>query len=396
MKILHLASQFFPDYLGSSVRLYNLLSHLPFEVDIIAGNKTIDGEYITLAKERFGNVSVHRVSLEPNGICSQLPFRYFYHLAAKSNVKRLICQEKEIDIIHAHGTKVITGEAAMESSKKWKIPFICEIHAVRKDYISGWSKYFHNIYAEHKTKQILDSSSQIITLTYALKNWLRRHYKVDNKKITVVPNGVDVQTFRPKLEYERGAKEIRDKLGADDRKIIMYSGYMDTLNGITDLVQFLPEIIRKRQDVCFLFVGYGPERDRVLSLSQRYPRNVKYLSPVPHDKMPIYYQMCDLFLIPRPSTISTETLTPLKLLETMAMEKPVLASNVGGIAEVIRHGHNGFLFDKETGVSLKHLLMQVLDNDCSQICREARKTVVKKYKWENSAASLQEAYQQLL
>jgi len=396
MKILHLASQFFPEYSGSSVRLYHLLSHLPFEVDIIVNNKTIDGEYVTLPKEKFGNINVRRISLEPNGICSQLPFRYFYHLAARSNVKRLISREKEIDVIHAHDTKVVTGEAAMESSKKLKIPFICEIHAARKDYISGWSKYFHNIYAEYKTKQILDSSSQIITLTYALKNWLRRHYKVDNKKITVVPNGVDVQTFRPKLEYERGAKEIRDKLGTDNRKIVMYSGYMDTLNGITDLVQFLPEIIHKRQDVCFLFVGYGPERDRVLSLSQRYPRNVKYLSPVPHDRMPIYYQMCDLFLIPRPSTISTETLTPLKLLETMAMEKLILASNVGGIAEVIRHGQNGYLFEKGNMESLKQVLMHVLDNDYSQVCRKARKMVVKKYRWENSAGALQEVYQQLL
>ena len=396
MKILHLTSQFFPEHSGSSVRLYHLLSHLPFEVDIIVNNKNIDGEYISLPKERFGNINVHRISLEPNGICSQLPFRYFYHLAAKSNVKRLISQEEEIDIIHAHGTGVITGEAAMESSKRLKIPFVCEIHARRKDYISGWSKYFHNIYAEYKTGQILHSSSQIITLTYSLKNWLQGYYRVDNRRITVIPNGVDMQTFRPKLEYEKEAKEIREKLGVDNHKIVMYSGYMDTVNGITDLVEFLPEIIHKRRNVCFLFVGYGPEKDRVLSLSQRYPWNVKFLSPVPHNKMPIYYQMCDLFLIPRPSTVSTETLTPLKLLETMAMEKPVLASNVGGIAEVIRHGKNGYLFEKGDMGSLKQVLLQILDNDDSQICRNARQTIVKKYRWERSAAILQEVYQSLL
>jgi len=396
MKILHLAPLFFPDYSGSSVRLYHLLSHLPFEVDIVVNNKTIDGECITLPKERFGNINVHRVSLEPRGICSQLPFRYFYHLAAKSNVKRLISGEKKIDVIHAHGTGVTTGETAMESSKRLKIPFVCEIHARRKDYISGWDKCFRNIYAEHKTGQILHSSSQIITLTYSLKNWLQRYYEVDNKKITVIPNGVDVEAFRPKLEYEKEAKEIREKLGAANHKIVMYSGYMDTLNGITDLVQLLPEIIRKRQEVYFLFVGYGPEKDRIISLSQKHPRNVKFLAPVPHDKIPVYYQMCDLFLIPRPSTISTETLTPLKLLETMAMEKPVLASNVGGIAEVIRHQKNGYLFEKGDMGSLKQVLLQILDNDDSQICRNARQTIVKKYRWERSAPILQEVYQSLL
>ena len=249
MKILHLASQFFPEYSGSSVRLYHLLSHLPFEVDVIVNDKTIGREYITSPRERFGNINVHRISLEPNGICSRLPFRYFYHLGAKSNVKRLISRQKEIDIIHTHGTSVATGEAAMESSKKLKIPFICEIHVRRKDYFSGWSKYFRSIYAEHKIKQILHSSSQIITLTESLKNWLQRYYEVDDKRITVIPNGVDAQIFRPNLEYEKEAKEIREKLGADNRKIVMYSGYMDTLNGITDLFQFLPEIIHERQNV---------------------------------------------------------------------------------------------------------------------------------------------------
>jgi len=396
MKILHLAPLFFPDYSGSSVRLYHLLSHLPFKVNIIVNNKTIDGEYITLPKERFGNINVHRISLEPSGICSQLPFRYFYHVAAKSNITRLISREKEFDIIHAHGTGVTTGEAAMQSSKKLKIPFICEIHARRKDYISGWNKPFRNIYAEYETRQILHSSSQIITLTYSLKNWLQVSYEVDNKKITVIPNGVDIEAFRPKLQYEKEGEEIREKLGADDQKIVMYSGYMDTLNGITDLVQCLPEMINKRQDVCFLFVGYGPEKDRIVSLSQKHPRNVKFLSPVPHDKMPVYYQMCDLFLIPRPSTISTETIAPLKLLEAMAMEKPVLASNVGGIAEVIRHEKNGYLFEKGDMGSLKQVLVQIVDNDNSQVCRNARETVVKKYMWENSAAILQEVYQSLL
>ena len=80
----------------------------------------------------------------------------------------------------------------------------------------------------------------------------------------------------------------------------------------------------------------------------------------------------------------------------MAMEKLVLASNVGGITEVIKHGENGYLFEKGNMGSLKQVLMQILDNDYSQICRKARETVVKKYRWENSAAILQEVYQGLL
>ena len=112
--------------------------------------------------------------------------------------------------------------------------------------------------------------------------------------------------------------------------------------------------------------------------------------------MPVYYQMCDIFVIPRPYTLSAEILTPLKLLEVMAAAKPVLGSNVGGIAEVIRHGDNGYLFEKGNLTSLKNTLLEALDTDNDLIGNNARKTVVLNYNWDNSARILQKVYEDLV
>ena len=117
---------------------------------------------------------------------------------------------------------------------------------------------------------------------------------------------------------------------------------------------------------------------------------------VHYDEMPVYYQMCDLFVIPRPSTISAEIVTPLKLLEVMAMEKPVLGSTVGGIAEVINHEENGYLFEKGNMESFKKTLLEVLDMDNSQIGTNARKTIVDNYTWDKSAKILQKVYEDLV
>lgn len=106
--------------------------------------------------------------------------------------------------------------------------------------------------------------------------------------------------------------------------------------------------------------------------------------------------MCDAFVIPRPSTISAETVTPLKLLEAMAMEKPVLGSNVGGISEVIKHCENGYLYEKGNMESFKKTLLDVLDGDNSQIGKNARKTVAENYTWEKSAKILQKVYEDLV
>jgi len=112
--------------------------------------------------------------------------------------------------------------------------------------------------------------------------------------------------------------------------------------------------------------------------------------------MPVYYQLCDVFMIPRPSTLSAETLTPLKILEAMAMEKVVLVSNVGGMAEAIRHGENGYLFSKGNIGELKRVLLNIIQEDCIGIGKNARESVLKKYTWEISANILQKIYRRLI
>lgn len=396
MKILHLASQFFPDYLGASVRLYYLLKNLPFEVDIIVNNKTIDGKRILLGREKFSNLIVHRMTIEPLGVFKKYPFCYLFHLIAKSNIKKLISQHQEINVIHAHNAQIITGVAAMEASRRFKIPFLCEIHGVITEYSSGAWKYIHKSYINHKSRQILNSSSQIITLTHSLKDWLQRYYKLNRERITVVPNGVDARIFSPRPEYKDEAQKIRMKLRINANNVIMYAGYMDQINGISDLIKCFPEMIGIRKDICFLFIGQGPEAEKIRDLSQEYPKSIRYIPYISHEEMPIYYQLCDVFIVPRPSTISSETLTPLKLLEVMAMEKTVLASNVGGISEVIKHRYNGYLFKKGSMESFRQILLNILDENCVQIGKKARESIIKEYTWKKSTDILQKIYRKFL
>jgi spore coat protein SA len=176
----------------------------------------------------------------------------------------------------------------------------------------------------------------------------------------------------------------------------MYAGYMDGINGVPGLARIIPQIIRDWPDICFLFIGFGPEEDRLKALAKEYPRNVKFLPWVPYLEMPAYYQLCDVFVVPRPSTISAETATPLKLLDAMVMGKPVLGSNVDGIAEVITHGENGYLFQKGNLESLQRTLLEVLDADNTEISRGARKTIIENFSWDKSAKILQQVYEEVL
>ncbi len=392
LKILHFIPYFFPEYSGTAIRLYNLLSRIPHEIKIYTSNRIIGGDIIAEKKGRISNINIKRFSLTPKGLIAIIPLlRYIYNIYNGPKILLENAQEEGFDIIHCH-TPVQFAQAGRKLSKLSKKPFIFELHVFEKDYHTFRGGTLIGLYTEKKTKEIINSSDHIIVLTNSVKERMCNSYNIGKEKMTVVSNGVDIDKFAPK--YTNKAEELKEKLNLADN-VIMYAGYMDRINGMIDLANAIPQIITEKPNTSFVFVGHGPEENKIIALSREY-HQVKFLPMVPYDEMPIYYQMCDLFIIPRPSTISAETVTPLKLLEAMAMEKPVLGSNVGGIAEVIKHGENGYLFEKGNMDSFKKTLLEMLDADNTQIGKNARKTIVENYTWDKSAKILQKVYERLV
>lgn len=381
-----------PEYSGSAIRLYNLISNLPYEMLLIVPDRTIGGNLIESKEEYFGNIKVKREAMQSIYAIQRLaPMRFINTIYQRPGILYNSAMSEHFDIIHAHNT-IFSAKAAERLSKKKNRPFIIEIHSVEQDHkYNGIMGYINAFFIDRTTKEQLKSCNHIIALTKSLKNWISSQYAIPNEKITVVPNGVDISKFAP--NYKNKAKDLREKLNLS-HSVVMYAGFMDRINGVPDLVKLIPSIIIEKPDISFVFIGHGPEDYKIIELSKKYPQ-VKFLSMVPYDEMQIYYQMCDAFVIPRPSTISAETITPLKLLEAMAMEKPVLGSNVGGIAEVITHGENGYLYKKGNMESLKVTLLEVLDNNNNQVGRNGRKTVEEKYSWDKSTKILQKVYEDL-
>jgi glycosyltransferase involved in cell wall biosynthesis len=393
MRILHFTSAFFPEYSGTTTRLYNLLSNLPYEIILVTLDRTIKNEVIELKEEQFNNIKVKRVCLQPNNyLVATAPFRYIHTIWQKPRILINIVKSEQFDIIQAHNLS-LSAQAAQKISKKTNKPFILELHVIIQDYSSkGIKGVLNTIYTNEMAKK-LKSCNHIIVLTKSLKEWVLRNYNLEVDKITVVPNGADINKFAPKEEYKKKAEELNEDLNLSDN-IVMYAGFMDRINGMSDFAKVIHSIITEKPDTNFVFIGHGPEEDKIIALAKKYPQ-VKFLPMVHYDEMPLYYQMCDVFVIPRPSTISAETVTPLKLLEVMAMEKPVLGSDVGGITEVIKHGENGYLFEKGNMESFKKTLLEVLDTNNTQIGKNARKTIVENYTWDKSARILQRVYDEL-
>lgn len=402
LRILHLSMSSYPELNGTAVRLYGILSKLPHESISIISNRTIKGNILESKEEIVGNVKIKIAPLSPQGVFTKIPLLWLYNRYRLPKKIIISAKPEKFDIIHAHDSPIFL-QIAKKLSRKLNKPLIIEFHVAEMDYISDiripgtkidipLSGRIIGMSYERRIKDALKSCNHVVTLTQSLKNWISNYYGIDENYITVVPNGVDTSKFAP--IYEESAKKKKEELNILN-KVVMYSGFLDEINGINEFVKAIPSIIAENPDITFLFIGHGPEEHKIIDLSRKYPQ-VVFLQVISYEQMPIYYQMCDVFVIPRPSNISTETIVPLKLLEAMAMERPVLGSNVGGIAEVIKHGENGYLYNKGDFENFKDVLLEVLDADNTQIGKNARKIIKDNYTWDRSANILQTIYEDLV
>ena len=403
MKILHIISVFFPEFSGTSTRLYNLVSRLPYEIVIYTSNRTLNGDKIQCKQQRYNNVYVERIDIQkcnPSCFVKYIPFlRGKLKARCVTNVFTNNIIGKEFDIVHGHNLPGF-DEAARQAAHRLHKPFVYEIHSL--PIADLWSQrspkalisYFN---LKNQENRMLQSSNYIIVSTKRLKEWLCDFYRIDDEKIMVIPNGVDIHLFTPHHEYKNAADILRKKFRIpSEGKVVLYAGYLNKVNGIEFIIKLISQISAINKNIYWVFVGNGPKQGQILSLVKAFPEHVKYAGMVVYENMPIYYELCDVFIIPRGSTISGKFFVPLKLVEAMAMRKIILASDVNAITDLIRYGDNGFLFHKNSLEDLKRVLFEALANTQNHSIREAaRRTVLRENNWDSSAEILKTIYDKL-
>lgn len=216
---------------------------------------------------------------------------------------------------------------------------------------------------------IVRNSDVVITPT----NFIKRYavaLGVKDENIFVIPNGADLRVFHSRMK-----SNYRSMLDLNDKKVCLYFGRLDDWAGIHILAELCHLFEQKRSDVKFLIVGGGTKW-------MEFPRNVVRIKEIPHHDIPNVISIADVVLVPFPENEISHAASPLKLLEAMAMAKPVVGSRVSGIEEVIQSGYNGLLADPNNLEDWFGAINMILDSEslCMKISQKARESV-KKYDW---------------
>lgn len=140
----------------------------------------------------------------------------------------------------------------------------------------------------------------------------------------------------------------------------------------------LEKVLKSFPQLTFYWVGDGPYRDNVLSVLKKYD-NFKWLGAVPYpDKVREYLSEIDIYAL-----ISGIDMSPLTLLEAQLMEKPVIATDVGGIPELMKNYETGFLVEKGNYQQLTNKLTDLLEDETKarEMGKNGRRFVTENFSW---------------
>jgi N-acetyl-alpha-D-glucosaminyl L-malate synthase BshA len=269
------------------------------------------------------NISLHEV-----GITSYPLFKYPpYALGLATKLVELV-ETYDIELIHAHYAVPHAASAylAKQILDSRAIKIITTLHGTDITLV-GTDQSFHRV-----VKFTINKSDGVTAVSNSLKQMTIQEFDLE-REIRVITNFID--PARPSL-YRNQCD--RKSYAPHGEKILMHASNFRPVKRVADVVQIFVEV-QSRIPTKLLLIGDGPERPRI----QKVVRNLKIHSDVhflgEQDHLEPLFFCADLFLLP-----SEQESFGLTALEAMNCGVPVIASDTGGLPEVIKHGETGYLY----------------------------------------------------
>jgi glycosyltransferase involved in cell wall biosynthesis len=339
---------------------------------------------------RVGEVSYHRLS----GALPGNPTRHEYLEAYTDALLELALAERA-DVLHACSNHM-NGLAANAVARALGIRSVYEVRGLwevtRISRQPDWEGSEYYKLMSRLEVQVAREADAVICITRALQDEMVRR-GVPAEKITIVPNGVDVDRFVPRPR----SQALAERLGLAGKKVIGYIGSIVDYEGLDLLLRAVDRLrARGASGFALLIVGDGAALEGLerLAAELRLGDLVTFTGRVPHEEVEDYYSIVDVVPLPRKSLPVTEMVSPLKPFEAMAMDKIVVASDVAALAEIVDDGVNGFLFRKDDVADLADRLEKILDPDFAHSLRP-REWVVAHRSWQHLSLSVESIYEQL-
>ncbi|WP_434404372.1 TIGR04063 family PEP-CTERM/XrtA system glycosyltransferase [Sphingobium sp. DN12] len=348
-------------------------------------------------EELVDGLHFHRTPGEAAGGNALL--REWRDISAHADAIESLVRQWRPDIIHAH-SPVLNAMAAQRVARRHGIPLIYEIRAFWEDAAVGNGTGTEGSPRYWLTRQLETHAVRAADAVAVICEGLRSDLVargIDAGKITVSPNGVDLDQFGAPVPRDTA---LTAKLGLEGADVVGFIGSFYDYEGLDDLIAAMPRLVRARPRAKLLLVGGGPMEQalRDQALASPFTDHIVFVGRVPHDQVEHYYAQVDVLAYPRKAMRLTDLVTPLKPLEAMAQGRLVAASSVGGHRELIEDGVTGTLFAPDDPAAIAQALAGMFADrgfwDERRIV--ARDFVERERNWSSNILRYEPVYQQLL
>jgi glycosyltransferase involved in cell wall biosynthesis len=201
--------------------------------------------------------------------------------------------------------------------------------------------------------------SKVIAVSENTRQFHISKGKIPEDKIVTIYNGIDISSFRP-LDKSGFAKKRRSLNLPPDGLVFTTIAVLRKLKGIQFMIEAMPEILKLTPDFRYLIVGDGEYGETLKKLVSTSNLGGHVVFTGQRKDIPEILAISDVFVLPT----LTEAL-PTVLIEAMAAQKAIIASNVGGVPEMVENEKNGLLVPPADPVSLA--------NACSQLAQDTKR-----------------------
>lgn len=343
------------------------------------------------SREEFASARVYRVPSPRGELTDYYQASWKANLIFEDHARRLWESSGGFSLIHAHDWLV--GFAACALKRRFSIPLVSTIHATEMGRAGGelqsaMQKSIHDV-----EWWLTYESERVICASQFMAQEVKNHFQVAEEKLRVIPNGVRSERFQ--LLFSQNPDEFRNRFAAKEEPLVLFVGRLVQEKGAQILVEAAPLVLAQYPKVKFIITGTGSMEQEIkkrvleLGVTERFVFT-GFISDEERDQL---YKVADLCVFP-----SLYEPFGIVALEAMAAGTPVVVSEVGGLAEVVRHSETGIFVHPGSPGSLAWGIMHTLEHPQFARMRAAAayQIAAAEYNWEHIAARTVEVYQEAL
>jgi len=345
--VLHLVTNALPETVaGYTIRTHGIASAqaqhgLDVHVASRLGFPVTKGVLGAEQERELDGVRYHR-------LLAPVPLRADAARARDIELTSALVERLQPTVLHAHSNH-LNAQVALAVGRRFAIPVVYEVRGFLEE---TWLSRRSEVEPRARANVSRPDQAETYRLARNAETWAMRYADAvvtlsESMRQAIVGRGIDpAKVHLSPNAVPDSLVEGHDKLDRRWSGRAVTVGTVGTLNhyeGLDLLLEAVARVVASGQSMRVLIVGDGPARRDLEAQAARLGVDATFTGQVSPDTVASYHQQIDVFCVPRRDLLVTRLVPPLKPLEAMALGRPVVASDLPPLREIVAHGHTGVL-----------------------------------------------------